>query len=128
MSARNRVADEDILTEMVDEKLESWSDRISALLGPAPGTEHVSGQVERDLWDEQDEAVDVIAEYWRARGEGMDEEDAMDAASLKKYKNRGVMLLNAAPDDEGRAKYAARMRRQSETQAGVTEEPYDAGI
>lgn len=109
-----RRADEDIVSDMINAKLDVMSDRIAGMMGPAPGTENVTGKHEIELWDERDPAVDIMAEYQKALTQGMDDLSAQSAATVKAYPNRGPMLLAAGADDESRVKYARRMRRLSE--------------
>lgn len=120
-------ADEDVISDMISTKLEYLSDGIASGMGPAPGTEKVSGKAEIDLWNERDETVDVWAEYQRALAEGAKNDlDAMSIATVKAYTNRGIMVLNSSHDDGERKKYAARMKRLSEKQATEQEAPTDA--
>lgn len=116
MTTKNR-ADEDVISDMINQKLDVDSDRIAALMGPSPGTENVSGKQELDLWNERDDTVDIWAEYRQALLDGANDLDAKSIATVKAYTNRGIMVLNSSYDDEERKKYAARMKRLSEKQA-----------
>lgn len=107
-------ADEDIIKAMILEELPRRAKGIAQSMGPAPGTERVTGQEELDMWNERDPSVDIMAVYQEALMQGMNDLDAQSAATVKAYPNRGPMLLNAAADDDGRIKYAHRMKRASE--------------
>lgn len=118
-----RGSDEDIITTMINDKIDKISDGISGLLGNAPGTERVPPRQELELWNYRDPKVDIWMEHQQAMAKGLDEKDAMDAATLRAYPNRGTLLLHSGSTDEERAAYATRLRRMSEKQAS---EPDDS--
>lgn len=114
-----RGSDEDLITTMINDKIDTISDGISGLLGNAPGTEHVPPRKELELWSYRDPKVDIWAEHQQAMAGGLDEKDAMDAATLRAYPHRGVMLLHAGSTDEERAAYASRLRKLTEKDMGA---------
>lgn len=99
---------------MIVDELDVRAKRIAAMMGPAPGTERVTGKQEIELWDERDPNVDVLMEHQNFMAQGYSPEDAQAAATVKAYPNRGVMVLNAGATDEERVKYAQKMKRLSE--------------
>ena len=112
---------ESILGERIMTTVRRRGQLVADMLGPAPGTEDVSGQREVEMWTFRDPSVDPVALVQQ----GKTPEEATGLAYP--FRLPMVMAAGSEQEPEARVAYARRMARMSgEASETVVQDDFSA--